>query len=55
MIQIGIQSELPEISIGPIFSPPTASAVPRAIPSRTTGKAQITSIVRAITASTQPR
>ena len=44
-----------EIDSGPIFSPPTASAVPSAIPSSSTGKAQITSIVREITESVQPR
>ena len=38
MIRIGIQIEPPESSSGPIFSPPTASAMPSAIPSRTTGK-----------------
>ena len=31
MIRIGIQSEPPEISIGPILRPPTASAAPSAI------------------------
>ena len=55
MIRIGIQSESPAISIGPIFSPPTASAVPSAMPSRRTGKAQITSSAREITESIQPR
>ena len=55
MIRIGIQREPLEIEIGPSCSPPTASAVPSAIPSRTTGKAQITSSTREITASGQPR
>ena len=55
MIRIGIASESPAIVIGPISRPPSASAVPRATPSRITGKAQITSIAQRITLSARPR
>ena len=55
MISVGIQIEVPEIEIGPIWSPPTASAVPSAMPSSRTGKAQMMSRMRAMTASIQPR
>ncbi len=55
MIRIGIQIEEPEISIGPSFRPPTASAVPSAMPSSSTGKAQMTSMTREISESIQPR
>ena len=48
MIRVGIQSELDFRWNGPITSPPTASTMPRASDSRTTGKAQITSITREI-------
>ena len=57
MIRIGIQIE----SSGMVMNhrcnplPLTDSAVPSAIPSSSTGKAQITSIAREMTASIQPR
>ena len=53
--RIGIQSESPWTLIGPIFRPPSASAVPSATPKSTTGKAQMMSRTRAITESVQPR
>ena len=55
MIRIGIHNESPAIARDPIFKPPRASAVPSAIPSSSTGKAQMTSISRDSSASIQPR
>ena len=54
MIKVGIQSELAFTWIGPISRPPTAKTMPSASDSRTTGKAQITSMIREITVSVQP-
>ena len=54
MIRIGISSESPLISIGPICSPPSASAVPSATPSSSTGNDQTMSSVREMIVSTQP-
>jgi hypothetical protein len=52
---IGIHRESPAIWAPPIFSPPMASAVPSAMPSSNTGKAQMTSMMRDNVESTHPR
>ena len=64
MIRMGIHSE-PLCSVRRLIEvngmlierplPDTASAVPRAMPSSSAGKAQMMSSVREITESTQPR
>ena len=55
MIRIGISFESPAISSGPIFKPPSASAVPSASPSSSGGKAHRMSSPREMSVSAQPR
>ena len=55
MMRIGMSLESPAIEIGPIFRPPSASAVPSASPSSSGGKAHRTSRLRETIVSGQPR
>ena len=54
MIRIGMSLESSASVIGPSLSPFTPSAVPSATPSRITGNAQTTSMLREITESVTP-
>ena len=55
MIRIGIASESPAMWIGPIFSPPSASATPSAVPRMITGNDHMMSSKARMTVSVGPR
>ena len=54
-MRIGIASESPAISIGPILRPPSASATPSAVPRMITGNDHMMSSRVRMTASVAPR
>ena len=54
-MKMGMASELPEMLIGPIWTPPSASATPSATPRMITGNDQMMSSNALITMSGQPR